>query len=451
MKLYPSIPRKEGLAACEKALNSRKKKELPTKDILQMIELVLEGNNFRLLDKNYLQKEGVAIGSKLGRNFACTYMREWDKELLNYSQKPLFYKRFIDDGFGIWVHGKEKLMKFYEHANSINPNIKVELRWNYKTIDFLDTTVRIENGRISTDLFTKPTDKHIYVHSKSCHPRNVKKSIPYGLGLRLKRICSNEEDYKKHRNELKKQLRKRGYNGKFIEGQLKKADSLNRKDLLRYTNNNKEKSKRVPLVVTYSDLLPDIHKIVRERMEILHQSEEMKEIFKEQPIVAFRRDRNLSDILVHGKLNKISKSMSKGESNRCNETMCEICDIMRNDTSISIEGTTKPYVLKETIHGCQLKNIIYGLHCDKCEKYVYVGETERTLAVRTKEHLADIRRNRDTTIAEHFNKPYHSGQDLTVQILQQVYDKSSIYRKNVESKWIQRLNTMKPFGANIQE
>jgi hypothetical protein len=29
-------------------------------------------------------------------------MRKWDEKLLEYEQIPLFYKRYIDDGFGIW-------------------------------------------------------------------------------------------------------------------------------------------------------------------------------------------------------------------------------------------------------------------------------------------------------------------------------------------------------------
>ena len=56
-------------------------------------------------------------------------------------------------------------------------------------------------------------------------------------------------------------------------------------------------------------------------MGILHQCEQLKTVFEEQPMVAFKRDRNLFDILVHGKLNKISKTMRKRENNRCNETM----------------------------------------------------------------------------------------------------------------------------------
>ena len=58
----------------------------------------------------------------------------------------------------------------------------------------------------------------------------------------MKRICSKTEDYEKHRQELKTQLRKRGYSGKFIEAQLQRADRLNRQDLLVYKDRNKKKT-----------------------------------------------------------------------------------------------------------------------------------------------------------------------------------------------------------------
>ena len=51
----------------------------------------------------------------------------------------MFYKRFIDDGFGIWTHVVEELVKFQAWANGIHPNIQVELRWSYTEIEFLDT------------------------------------------------------------------------------------------------------------------------------------------------------------------------------------------------------------------------------------------------------------------------------------------------------------------------
>ena len=86
--------------ACEEGLNIRKNPIIPTDNVIEMVDTVLNNNNFSLGDKHYIQSDGIAIGSKLGKNFACSYMRKWDEKFLEYENKPLFYKRFIDDGFG---------------------------------------------------------------------------------------------------------------------------------------------------------------------------------------------------------------------------------------------------------------------------------------------------------------------------------------------------------------
>ena len=101
--------------------------------------------------------------------------------------------------------------------------------------------VILDEGFIVTDLYTKPTDKHIYVYTNSNHPASVKKSLPYGLGIRIRRICSRESDYKKRRKELKSHLRK--------QGQLQKVYKIDRSDLLTYKTKD-EKKDRVPLVIT---------------------------------------------------------------------------------------------------------------------------------------------------------------------------------------------------------
>lgn len=46
--------------------------------VLKIMDTVLENNNFSFNDKNFIQVEGTAIGSKLGSNYACTYMGEWE-------------------------------------------------------------------------------------------------------------------------------------------------------------------------------------------------------------------------------------------------------------------------------------------------------------------------------------------------------------------------------------
>ena len=91
-KLYPSVPNVEGIEACKKALESRTNTSIHN-DIIDMIELALDGNTISLGDRTYRQTDGVAIGSKLGKHFACAYMREWDEKLLESDDKPMFFTK----------------------------------------------------------------------------------------------------------------------------------------------------------------------------------------------------------------------------------------------------------------------------------------------------------------------------------------------------------------------
>ena len=64
-KLYPSVPKKEGLQACKEALDKRISPLIDTTYVLKMIETVLENNVFQFGDNHFIQTEGVAIGSRL--------------------------------------------------------------------------------------------------------------------------------------------------------------------------------------------------------------------------------------------------------------------------------------------------------------------------------------------------------------------------------------------------
>ena len=238
--LYPSVPRVEARKAIENALNRRSNQSIPTNDVLEMMDMVLENDNISFADKHFIQKEGTAIGSHLGMNYASTYLGEWEKQLLQQARNlPYSYYRYVDDVWGLWTHGEEALKRFHELANSIHPRIQVTLRCSINQLEFLDVLTSITDTKLETDLFSKPTDKHLYLHKQSSHPDSTKKSIPYGLGVRIKRICSDNKHYLCHRQELKRHLQDRGYEAQFIEKELKKVDTKERTDLLGYNTHNK--------------------------------------------------------------------------------------------------------------------------------------------------------------------------------------------------------------------
>ena len=145
----------------------------------------------------------------------------------------------------MWEHGLEKLQEFHKLANLLHPQIKAELRFSSQQIKFLDVNIKIKDGFIQTDLTSKDTDKHMYLHVTSRYPISVKTVIPYVLEIRAKRICSEDEDYSVRRTEIKTHLRKRGYTNNMVEKQLKKVDNLDRENLIQY--NTKKQNNRVPL------------------------------------------------------------------------------------------------------------------------------------------------------------------------------------------------------------
>ena len=131
--------------------------------------------------------------TKLATSYANLFMGVLEDRMINsYAYKPLVYLKYIDDIFMIWTEGEENLNGFSSHCNQINENIQFEQVPSKEKIPFLDVSVIHENGKLHTGLHSKPTDKHQYLYSHSCHPRHTKNSLPYCLALRLRRICSKK-------------------------------------------------------------------------------------------------------------------------------------------------------------------------------------------------------------------------------------------------------------------
>ena len=94
----------------------------------------------------------------------------------------------------IWSHGTQALNLFMDMLNSHHSTIKFTYEYNIKEIAFLDTVVyKTESNKLSTRTYHKPTDNKQYLHFQSAHPRKQKESVPYGLLIRSKRICSEEQ------------------------------------------------------------------------------------------------------------------------------------------------------------------------------------------------------------------------------------------------------------------
>ena len=194
--MFPNIVTKLGLKAVRKALNSRTDKFPSTQCILSVVGLCLKYNNSRFEGEHYIQTGG-SYGSK---KFLFLYRYDIDFEAMNYGPYiPEYWSRFRDDCLNIWTHGEHALNDLTDFLNGISTQLGVKtklsftVKYSESKLDFLDTTIYLEDGKLEFDVYSKATDSHLYLLPYSYHPKENTENIPYGVALRLRRIWSKEE------------------------------------------------------------------------------------------------------------------------------------------------------------------------------------------------------------------------------------------------------------------
>ena len=119
---------------------------------------------------------------------------------------------------------------------------------------------------------------------------------------------------------------------------------------------------------------------------------------------------------------------------------CVACSYIKEGRSIKLKDST--WTINRA-YNCETENVIYMLECDKqnCMKR-YIGETERKLKERIKEHIG-YAKNHITTMAtgEHFNLPGHSFQNMKFTIIERVKKQDMIYRQEREKYHISKFDT----------
>ena len=181
---YTNIPHNEGINACERFLRTSSHKTIPTSTLCDVIRMILTMNNFSFNDNNYLQIHGTAMGTKMAPSYANLFLGFFEANALkNAPFQPHTWLRYIDDIFMIWTEGLDNLKIFIDYLNNIHSTIKFTSSHSFTNVPFLDVNVSLTNdGNISTDLYTKPTDKHQHLLYSSCHPLHTKKdcaTCPY--------------------------------------------------------------------------------------------------------------------------------------------------------------------------------------------------------------------------------------------------------------------------------
>ena len=401
---------------------------------------------------------GTAMGTPMAPNYANIFMTKFETDLIeSYYQskgvRPLVWFRYIDDIFFIWSEGPEKLSDFIKYAQTFSEStnmkskIKFEVNQSTEIVNFLDVTIKIQRGLLVTSLYSKPTDAHMYLNTSSNHPKHVIRNIPKGQFIRIRRICSDMNDYKSNSNILSEFLVKRGYDRKALTGVINDVARIKREDLL--LNNQKvEKDPQTIFVTEWHPSLSRLSSILKKHFHLLESDQELAKVFPKPPSVAFRRPKSLRKHLVYTQHSPTSKDEAGTCTLSCGR--CKICKALASSKEISnpkVKNTTQKITDCGT---CSSRNLIYAVRCKKCKTF-YIGQTGEKLQDRMSKHRYDIRkRPENSELAEHFhlNHDLNEPEKYMEVFILQTGLLSEAEREHFEDRWICRLQALQPTGMN---
>ena len=328
--LYSNIPHDLGIEAVQYWLEKypeNKKNRFSNNFILEAIKFILENNTFCFNNNFYRQVKGTAMGTKFAPVYATLTIRYLEIKLYKkvtevfgneFGQNfQTNWKRFLDDCFVPWTKSVHELERLHSILNNLHTDIKFTLQYSNTEQSFLDVLVKSLNGKIETDIYYKDTDSKQYLLFQSCHPRHTKINIPYNLACRLKTIVSEDNVLRKRMQELESFLVKQNYPVQIVDNGIQKAMSLDRNALRTVATKNRENV--VPYVSTFNPRDPEMFKVIKENMPILHEDETMRNILSKYKIIKSKRQPyNLKRIFTKAKFS----SNDTCEVQKCNRPNC---------------------------------------------------------------------------------------------------------------------------------
>ena len=272
----------------------------------------------------------------------------------------------------------------------------------------------------------------------------------YSQGVRLRRIINNNERLAIRLEELKADFRKCHYPKKLIDNMFCKVSKTERK-----------------LMKQQAEVTSDVAcvRVVRTHGRDQKLVKTLEHIEKHSEFISFSYTKktapSLNNILVKSKY--ASLGQHKGRTLPCQRPKCMTCEMVsRADEITGPNGKT----IKTVAATCTARCVIYHASCRLCAKK-YVGKTIQPLSGRVNDHRGkfyeclrykgdrrDLIDDDDHTLGLHlfFQHGKRDTRGFNGSFCFTVLELCNPQNLDVkEHLWIQRLETIKPYGLNSHD
>lgn len=286
--------------------------------LMAALRIVMQHNVFRFGDTFWLQTSGTAMGTPPAPMYATLYFALHEAKIVPLYPELILYRRFIDDGFGIWVPDPDgsrtddnlRWQTFQQQFSSYG-----KLSWEFSarvpTVDFLDLTIYVNEERVETRLFEKALNLYLYLPSHSAHPPGVLKGLITGMLLRIQRLTTQPTLRSTAVQNFYTRLRARGYSPETLLPLFRSSPANSRPHILnRCTNGNLPLFLHIP----FHPCDPPSNVLQRSfREKLLHppgepllpnlRNKRGVAVGVERFIIAYHRPRNLGNLLAPRRFN----------------------------------------------------------------------------------------------------------------------------------------------------
>ncbi len=368
--MFPSIDNGRGMETIRKRLDREEEFSLPTEHIIEALEIILTNNNSKFNGTNYLQKNGTATGAKNSCSYSDMALEPIDDEIFNAKTTTFkeihSYFRYRDDCFLLWLGNKDLLNKFVYFVNILDPSLKFTVEYGGKSLKFLDLLITLDNGKLNTTVYSKPTDGHLYLNNASCHPKNTKRAVQHGTALRLRRICSTDAEFESKSKDYQAYLASCGHNPNEIVEKFNAVKNISRQEA-RTKNVPQNQPKKHRFITKFNPRHPNVRNIIAKHEHLLRTSATLDQIFPEGSFqVVNKRERNLKELVSRADPYS-SRPHHIGQYKKCDRT-CDSCkSFVTGDTDFKCNATGRNFRLQKDIN-CNTPNVVYLCECRKCKE-----------------------------------------------------------------------------------
>ena len=258
---------------------------------------------------------------------------------------------------------------------------------------------------------------------------------------------------------IETKLHGRGYPKKDTTAQMRKTDEVPREAILR--DKPKRSNKRTPFTTTFNRNLPPIQRIINKHWPILHTNTDMAPAFAERPVLAYRRNKNLRNLIgqVHLSRGRKILPMKPPKLTGCSpclaSTKNKCCRQLTSSKTFRSDHTEEQFDIRHNLN-CRSKNVIYLGYCLKCPFNQYVGKSEPPAHKRFNTHRSDVNSPKGLAFDKHFTLPGHNfDHDARFILIEQIRNEQALSKKEIrsiledrEDFWMVKLRTLTPDGHN---